>query len=180
MPKASEIDDIFAGKPAAPKASKLSAPTAGPSTDKAAKAATNTATTNGLKKKKKKTKVSSAGEAEETPKPAPAEPEPAADTKPKKRPAETIVDPSLPKPKKVKVIDDDRPLSKAASTIKAKATSKRKAEVDEEERAFRDSRGKEPRRKTEEGWNIYKEDELGMTKAGGDTPLCPFDCDCCF
>jgi len=51
---------------------------------------------------------------------------------------------------------------------------------DEQERAFRDSRGKEPRKKTEEGWNIYKEDELGIAGAGGNTPLCPFDCDCCF
>jgi len=51
-------------------------------------------------------------------------------------------------------------------------------------------------RKTEEGWNVYKEDELGITAHGGgklnllllfslfyplgpDTPLCPFDCQCC-
>ncbi|KAL9716104.1 hypothetical protein Ac2012v2_000549 [Leucoagaricus gongylophorus] len=45
---------------------------------------------------------------------------------------------------------------------------------------FRDSRGTHPRRKTEEGWNVYKEDELGITAHGGDTPLCPFDCQCCF
>ena len=53
-----------------------------------------------------------------------------------------------------------------------------------------------PGRKTEEGWNVYKEDELGITAHGGgklnllpsfslcytfgpDTPLCPFDCQCC-
>ncbi|KAJ6627125.1 hypothetical protein B0H10DRAFT_1995540, partial [Mycena sp. CBHHK59/15] len=34
------------------------------------------------------------------------------------------------------------------------------------------------RRKTEEGWSIYKEDELGIGDEGGDTPLCPFDCNC--
>ncbi|KAF7320253.1 hypothetical protein MKEN_00809900 [Mycena kentingensis (nom. inval.)] len=45
---------------------------------------------------------------------------------------------------------------------------------------FKDSRGTGPRRKTEEGFSIYKEDELGINDEGGDTPLCPFDCDCCF
>ena len=35
-------------------------------------------------------------------------------------------------------------------------------------------------RKTEEGYVIYTEDELGFGKKGGDTDLCPFDCDCCF
>ncbi|KZP01793.1 DUF1764-domain-containing protein [Calocera viscosa TUFC12733] len=179
MPKASEIDDIFAGKTAAGKPSKASAPaTVGPSSDKAANVP-NTDIAGGVKKKKKKVKTSFIGDtASEASKPAPADPIDDADAKPKKRPAETIVDPSLPKTaKKVKVFDD-RALAKVAGVVKARA--KRKVELDEEERAFRDSRGKEPRRKTEEGWNIYKEDELGMTKAGGDTPLCPFDCDCCF
>lgn len=38
-----------------------------------------------------------------------------------------------------------------------------------------------PRKRTEEGYAIYREDELGMgKKGGGDTALCPFDCDCCF
>ena len=36
------------------------------------------------------------------------------------------------------------------------------------------------RKKTEEGFNIYSEEELGLNKKGGDTDLCPFDCDCCF
>jgi len=33
---------------------------------------------------------------------------------------------------------------------------------------------------TEEGWRVYKEDELGINNQGGDTELCPFDCSCCF
>jgi hypothetical protein len=38
-----------------------------------------------------------------------------------------------------------------------------------------------PRKRTEEGYAIYGEDELGLgCSKGGDTPLCPFDCDCCF
>ncbi|KAJ7275240.1 hypothetical protein B0H12DRAFT_1086353 [Mycena haematopus] len=83
----------------------------------------------------------------------------------KKRPApETIVDPSTrPPQKKTKV---DKPSTAAA-------------DKDDTER-FKDSRGSGPRRKTEEGWSIYKEDELGIGNEGGDTPLCPFDCDCCF
>ena len=35
------------------------------------------------------------------------------------------------------------------------------------------------RKRTEEGYTIYHEDELGMNK-GGETELCPFDCKCCF
>ena len=39
------------------------------------------------------------------------------------------------------------------------------------------------RKRTEEGFAIYTEDELGLgpgSGKGGDTDLCPFDCDCCF
>ena len=32
---------------------------------------------------------------------------------------------------------------------------------------------------TEEGWRVYTPEELNIGK-GGDTNLCPFDCDCCF
>lgn len=32
---------------------------------------------------------------------------------------------------------------------------------------------------TDEGFKIYTMDELQLGK-GGDTELCPFDCDCCF
>lgn len=31
----------------------------------------------------------------------------------------------------------------------------------------------------ESGMKIYREDQLNLGK-GGNTPLCPFDCDCCF
>lgn len=36
------------------------------------------------------------------------------------------------------------------------------------------------RKRTEEGYAIYTEDELKLGSKGGDTDLCPFDCDCCF
>ena len=37
------------------------------------------------------------------------------------------------------------------------------------------------RKKTEEGFNIYTEEELKLAEEkGGDTADCPFDCECCF
>lgn len=36
------------------------------------------------------------------------------------------------------------------------------------------------RRKTEDGYNIYSMEELGLGTTGGDTAECPFDCQCCF
>ncbi|KAI7964916.1 hypothetical protein MJO29_003014 [Puccinia striiformis f. sp. tritici] len=47
---------------------------------------------------------------------------------------------------------------------------------DEQERAFRDSRGTRP--KTEDGLMIYSVEELKIG-LGLDTPECPFDCQCC-
>jgi len=39
--------------------------------------------------------------------------------------------------------------------------------------------GPKQRKKTEEGWNIYTEEELRLGGGGG-TPLCPWDCQCCW
>ncbi|XP_010536202.1 PREDICTED: uncharacterized protein LOC104811249 [Tarenaya hassleriana] len=40
---------------------------------------------------------------------------------------------------------------------------------------------KRQRKRTEDGLMVYTEDELGINKSNsGGTPLCPFDCDCCF
>ncbi|WFD18119.1 hypothetical protein MCAP1_000331 [Malassezia caprae] len=50
--------------------------------------------------------------------------------------------------------------------------------ADDEDAAFADSRGRD-RKRTEEGFRIFTEDELRLNEGGG-TPLCPFDCDCCF
>ena len=33
---------------------------------------------------------------------------------------------------------------------------------------------------TEEGYRIYGEGDLKLGMKGGDTPDCPFDCNCCF
>ncbi|XP_031107447.1 uncharacterized protein C6G9.01c-like [Ipomoea triloba] len=41
--------------------------------------------------------------------------------------------------------------------------------------------GLRSRKRTGDGLAIYTEEELGIGKAdAGGTPLCPFDCDCCF
>ncbi|KIJ68294.1 hypothetical protein HYDPIDRAFT_106468 [Hydnomerulius pinastri MD-312] len=151
---ASEIDDIFASKG---KTKAISPAEVAPSLPE-------------KKKKKKKDKKLSAPAEQIKPsssKPAPSEPKSS-----KKRAApETVVDPS------VQSVPQKRIKSDAPSNI-SKTSSKDKSKEDEER--FRDSRGSGPRRKTDDGYNIYKEDELGITSGGGDTPLCPFDCECCF
>jgi len=40
-------------------------------------------------------------------------------------------------------------------------------------------RAKYGNRKVIDGWKIYKEEELKIGHGGG-TPLCPFDCNCCY
>ncbi|KAI9062961.1 DUF1764-domain-containing protein [Trametes sanguinea] len=157
---ASEIDEIFAskGKSSSLAASSASASTSSQLSEKKSK-----------KKKKDKRKRDDAD--------APAEhKEEAAPPKPVKRKVpETVFDPSasLPSIKEAKTRKADK---SAGAAPKAKKPKKDR----EEEERFKDSRGTGPRRTTEEGFAIYKEDELGITDQGGDTPLCPFDCQCCF
>ncbi|KAJ7597178.1 hypothetical protein C8J56DRAFT_919417 [Mycena floridula] len=71
------------------------------------------------------------------------------------------------------------PSARISNTKRPKVASAKSA-LEPDDKKFQDSRGSGPRRKTEEGWSIYKEDELGIGDTGGDTPLCPFDCECCF
>ncbi|PFH54612.1 hypothetical protein AMATHDRAFT_134132 [Amanita thiersii Skay4041] len=88
-----------------------------------------------------------------------------------KRPLpETVVDSSS-------LIQSKR--SKADKSTKVNQKPKNNKSEAVTEAKFKDSRGTGPRRRTEEGWLIYKEDELGIHDDGGDTPLCPFDCNCC-
>ncbi|KAI0693112.1 hypothetical protein BC835DRAFT_1276470 [Cytidiella melzeri] len=85
----------------------------------------------------------------------------------KRRAPETVFDTSLAIP---------------SSVVQKKRISTKKTKKDdgtEAEERFKDSRGTGPRRRTEEGFAIYKEDELGISAQGGDTALCPFDCQCC-
>jgi len=86
-------------------------------------------------------------------------------------------------PKRPTILDPSSSLSKSKTektcsmvAVRSKAGRKQREDLE----AFKDSRGSGPRRKTEEGFAIYKEAELGIDVEAGDTPLCPFDCDCCF
>ncbi|GAA5832930.1 hypothetical protein JCM5353_003307 [Sporobolomyces roseus] len=87
---------------------------------------------------------------------------------PKKIP-ETVVDTSS-------AIESYKPTAVTA-TKKAKDLTEEERKAIEEEKAFMDSRG--TRKKTEDGLPIYDTSELKIG-LGGDTELCPFDCECCF
>ncbi|GAA98303.1 uncharacterized protein L969DRAFT_46299 [Mixia osmundae IAM 14324] len=64
------------------------------------------------------------------------------------------------------------------SSAQPAATKRSRPAMTEEDAAFGDSRGT-TRRRTDDGLPIYDAAELKIG-LGGDTPLCPFDCDCCF
>lgn len=80
---------------------------------------------------------------------------------------------------KVRAEGGDGKASKAGQPPAAAASKKAKVEGSKDD--IFGEQGKSGRKKTEEGFVIYTEDELGLgKKGGGDTPLCPFDCDCCY
>lgn len=158
-----EIDDIFAGKSKAKgKAKEVepSAPEPAP-----------------LPKKKKKKKSKKIVMEEELVKEEP--PAPVAGTK-RKLP-ETVVDPSL-------AVEAQAKKSKSGKKEGKKAEGQRQENSDDER--FRDSRGTGPSeclfipgcvsrtdlfdkgRRTEEGFAIYKEDELGISNEGGGQFIC--------
>jgi len=100
-----------------------------------------------------------------------AEDEDVAEENPRKRPEPvTILDPST-------TVAARKPEVEISSkTVRAKIGRKNRKGLAE----FADSRGSGSRRRTEEGFAIYKEAELGIDVEAGETPLCPFDCECCF
>jgi len=153
----SEIDDIFAAKKSTARV--ISQPV--PSTS------TLTDVTGSKKKKKAKKRKRQAEEAQD--------PDVNEDKPQKKRVVETVHDPSIVTPSASSSKKAINP-GKGPSTTKPKAVKKEKEDLDR----FKDSRGTGPRRKTEEGFSIFKEAELGINPEAGGTPLCPFDCDCCF
>lgn len=80
-------------------------------------------------------------------------------------------------------------LAKSKKASKTSAAATPGAYVREETRrgtavldddAFADSRGEKRKRKVVDGLKVYTEEELGLNNGGGDTELCPFDCNCCF
>ncbi|KAH7107373.1 DUF1764-domain-containing protein [Auriculariales sp. MPI-PUGE-AT-0066] len=116
--------------------------------------------------------------------------QPANKKKNKKRKADALdqsaPEPSTSKPQRKTVVvtvfnepaADPMPPAKKQKTAKSishtSATSSKSKSKKSTDASFTDSRGSGPRRKTEEGWSIFKEDELGIRDEGGDTPLCPF------
>ncbi|ADV22644.1 hypothetical protein I305_04393 [Cryptococcus gattii E566] len=162
---AADIDDIFAkpkvskSKPESvvePEKKKSKGKSKAVSTEEPADVPINT---EGGEKKKKKKKTVTAFVPDE-------------DGQESSSKVETVVDPST-----IPVVIPEPPVT--TKTKKDKGT-KRDRKEDEDDEIFRDSRGTGPRRKTEEGFLIYKEAELQIDPEAGGTPLCPFDCDCCF
>ncbi|GBE78318.1 hypothetical protein SCP_0112030 [Sparassis crispa] len=153
---ASEIDEIFAskGKSSAPKPS-----SSAPSTDTPPKKT----------KKSGKRKREAKGETE-------VRDESESKKSTKRRVPETVLDPSA-RIAAPATSNKSTKLQNIASDSAAKKKSKKAIEVEDR---FKDSRGTGSRRTTEEGFAIYKESDLGITEQGGNTPLCPFDCQCCF
>ncbi|CAD6888472.1 unnamed protein product [Tilletia laevis] len=175
---ASLIDDIFAQTNG--KKDKKAAASNGELKTKKAPSEISSSTPSADKKKKKKRKVEDAepqqqqqqqqqgGDASSKSKKAKLKGK-ARQTEP-----ETILDPSAPRPT----------ATTTTQTASSSSTSQRtqgrafEAALDEDDLAFADSRGS-ARKRTEEGFPIYSESELKIGQGGG-TPLCPFDCDCCF
>ncbi|WFD05069.1 hypothetical protein MVES1_000395 [Malassezia vespertilionis] len=124
-------------------------------------------TTEEKKQKKKTTKKSKNDTAKDTFDGAPQVAEKAGSTLKQRAPA---------------VVHD---MSSATTVSQPKLLSKKS--LTEEDAEFADSRGKERTwgyilitgKMTTEGFRVYTEDELKLNQ-GGDTPHCPFDCDCCF
>ncbi|RWR90132.1 hypothetical protein CKAN_01921300 [Cinnamomum micranthum f. kanehirae] len=68
---------------------------------------------------------------------------------------------------------------KKKTTMKMKEKSKSKTNSSKAD-GFSDPPSR-PRRRTQDGLAVYSAEELGLGKAdAGGTPLCPFDCSCCF
>jgi hypothetical protein len=66
-----------------------------------------------------------------------------------------------------------------AKVADAGALRKKEAKPPKKRAEEADDKRPKPVRFTEEGYRIYTLEELNVGK-GGDTPLCPFDCNCCF
>lgn len=96
----------------------------------------------------------------------------------KDRPKPPTAVPSAPAP------DSVAPAKATARHAKAKgkgaeAPKSRKAGGAPDSDPFSDSRGLRGGRKVVDGIPVYSPEELGLGAQGGDTPLCPFDCECC-
>ncbi|KAK9765179.1 hypothetical protein K7432_006692 [Basidiobolus ranarum] len=73
------------------------------------------------------------------------------------------------KAKEIVFVDPDK---------KSTKQSKKDLRVNDDD-GFSDSRGKQGRKTTEEGYPVFDSSELNIG-TGGDTEDCPFDCTCCY
>eukprot|EP00667_Euglena_gracilis_P024485 EG_transcript_28203 len=80
--------------------------------------------------------------------------------------------PALPEPS---AVSGKPPKGRQGINKKGRAAAKQTAGDD----PFSDSRGLKGGRKTVDGLPVYTPEELGLHTGGGNTPLCPFDCECC-
>jgi hypothetical protein len=148
----SAIDDIFASKGKR----KGSAPPVASSSTPAASASTPVVTTSEKKKKSKKRKrEDAAAEAIEVAEPSPL----------KKRVPETVLDPSVASTASGSLSSAKVKDTRATSKARPKSSKPSKKDND----GFADSRGTGPRKHTEEGWSVFKEDELGISAESGGT-----------
>ncbi|GAA5960816.1 hypothetical protein JCM3765_000827 [Sporobolomyces pararoseus] len=149
-------------RPAASEIDDIFAKKSKPASTSTSAPAEGTSSASSSKNKKKKGKKSEEAVAPEAVK------EEETIAQPKKVP-ETVVDTS-------KTIESYNPAAER-NTKRVKDMTEEEKKAAEEERQFRDSRG--TRKKTEDGLPIYDTSELKIG-LGGDTELCPFDCECCF
>ncbi|KAJ0029834.1 hypothetical protein Pint_12925 [Pistacia integerrima] len=81
------------------------------------------------------------------------------------------------KPEEKKSQKSNKDESGETKLVKKKKENKSKGVA---EGGFADAPSR-PKRKTEDGFTIYTEEELRINNSdAGNTPLCPFDCSCCF
>ena len=84
------------------------------------------------------------------------------------------------KRKKSEMVNTGKPDEVTKKTDKTKKKKKNLKRNQSDNGKFVDLPSR-PRKKTEDGLTIYTEEELGISNAdAGNTPLCPFDCSCCF
>ncbi|ORZ34871.1 hypothetical protein BCR44DRAFT_1500064 [Catenaria anguillulae PL171] len=155
--KSSEIDDIFSSKPkpkaATPTATESSSASASEPLSISKKAA---------KKKRKASEVDTEADASKGVPAAPTKPTAAA---------------SGVKVVEFSEFDTDKPAPSAPSSSagsNAPQSKKRKVESMDE---FLGNNGK--KRFTDDGYPLYYIEDL-LAQEGGDTDLCPFECECCF
>ncbi|GAK64274.1 DUF1764-domain-containing protein [Moesziomyces antarcticus] len=162
---ASEIDDIFSSsttskssssKPSKATRSEASSSRASKTSDKAASKSTSSSASNSNSKSKRKREADSAPS--------------------KKRAVEVVTDTSSSIPTSIAAPPPPKTRPSKSSASNGAFDAAKQAELEE----FANSRGGGERKTTDDGLRIFSAAELGMNDDGGDTELCPFDCNCSY